>query len=287
MLPASLRVSSLLRMRPRRARGWGWGAAALLRLLVAAATVVMPSCSSPRYVCAIGGDWRGSGANDGRGWFEQHIHGGESCEEFCAARAHAACAGMCGTPDVNDASPSLCDCPAASFVNSTRECERRGVKWKICRCVAGGHDTYAAFPAVDPPSSLHRIFDFLSAARAQMLRRGDVAVALTALESSAIAFFVDSVNGDSSRSRSDGGGSSIFNGSTSVPEALAARASHDGGVVVVSAPFVLSVLRPIDVNGDGLVHDAEFPSVADRLAAVRRGMLALATTERLVRRSRR
>ncbi len=239
-------------------------------------------------MCAIGGDWRGSGANDGRGWFEQHIYGGESCEEFCATRAHAACAGMCRTPDVDDASPSLCDCPAGLFVNTTRECERRGVKWKICRCVAGGHDAFTRFPAADAPRLLHRVFDFLSAAQAQMRRRGDVAMALPALESSAIALLVvdpKSTSNNSARSNSGGGGNRTFDDggkSSSSLQALGAHASHDG-VVVMSAPFVLSVLRPLDVNDDGLVHDAEFPSAADRLAAVRRGMLALATTERLVR----
>lgn len=67
--------------------------------------------AAPRYVCGVGGKWRGTGAHDGYGWFEEHIHGGETCSNFCETKAHAKCVGVCpSTQGFNDASVSICNC---------------------------------------------------------------------------------------------------------------------------------------------------------------------------------
>lgn len=62
---------------------------------------------APRVVCGTQGNWRGSGAMDGYGWFEEQIDGSEPCQMHCSTRAHGTCAGVCYTSE--DAQRCLCD----------------------------------------------------------------------------------------------------------------------------------------------------------------------------------
>jgi len=82
----------------------------LVRLAVVAAAVALCVDSAPRYICGVGGNWRGRGVNDGIGWFEENIHGSESCDEFCRTKGHARCSAVCKTSDKIDETLGVCQC---------------------------------------------------------------------------------------------------------------------------------------------------------------------------------
>eukprot|EP00750_Incisomonas_marina_P021196 INCI4203.2.p1 GENE.INCI4203.2~~INCI4203.2.p1 ORF type:complete len:551 (+),score=65.96 INCI4203.2:180-1832(+) len=208
--------------------------------------------SAPRVVCGTQGNWRGSGAIDGYGWFEEQIDGSEPCQMHCSTRAHGTCAGVCYTS--KDAQHCLCD----DVRNTSKDCNRRGRRHKVCRCVVKSSaraDPYWNLPATDTPRALHRVFDHLDAI-ASKARRGGGSNPTVLLEeigrSLRAQFLVQGIENAAFDTNSN-----------------------------LSLSTLESLLRSLDRNGDGVVKVSDFPTTDDRMSVVGRKIAELAIAERL------
>ena len=143
--------------------------------------------------------------------------------------------------------------------NTSKDCNRRGRRHKVCRCVVKSSaraDPYWNLPATDTPRALHRVFDHLDAI-ASKARRGGGSNPTVLLEeigrSLRAQFLVQGIENAAFDTNSN-----------------------------LSLSTLESLLRSLDRNGDGVVKVSDFPTTDDRMSVVGRKIAELAIAERLV-----